>query len=532
MNIEVAYNILDIIKTMQDVVKEMKMRYAVEDIEMFNSLSMDLWDGLFAIHEFAQKEIPEDNKTRLIDACTCALESLKDIKMLAFTNPEKVEWKLDYELAAIIEVMAMQFFYWGIVDGHPEKRGEFREFITDTDTFGILKIPEEKREYLYDLTITVIGYNHLDYTKQCVESILNNWPKKIKCELILLNHGSSDDTKIYFENIKNAKVINVAVNGAVPSVNLKAQSRGRFNLQISNDVVVGRRAIENIYLCADVHADYGYIVPTTSAVSNLQTIQIEYSNFEQFEEATMKNNVYDEKRHEQRVRLCNPLHIAPVSVFSQMGLDMYEEMYCIQASFPDDRVSLWMRRNGYKCILAKDAYCHHYGSVTLSEELGENLELQKYYLEGRKLFLNQYGVDPWGTGFCYETQLFDLWDIPAIDCAYILGINCGLGSNSLKVKEILVENGSKNSNLYNCVQDKKYLQDLNGISDKTFQFEKLTDIINETGITKYNYIVIEEAVKGYVMENIVQEILNAGISFDQIAYKKNDGGWKIYKMDC
>ena len=51
---------------------------------------------------------------------------------------------------------------------------------------------------------------------QCVASVLNNLPKNIKTEIILLNHGSQDGTKEYFEKMKEVKVINVAVNGAAP----------------------------------------------------------------------------------------------------------------------------------------------------------------------------------------------------------------------------------------------------------------------------------------------------------------------------
>lgn len=69
----------------------------------------------------------------------------------------------------------------------------------NTDIFGLLRIPVEQRKYEVDLTIAITGYNHLDYTMQCVESVLSNLPKNIKTEIILLNHGSKDGTKEYFE---------------------------------------------------------------------------------------------------------------------------------------------------------------------------------------------------------------------------------------------------------------------------------------------------------------------------------------------
>ena len=135
MNIELAYSILDILQTMQDAAKQMKQQYSAGNMELFNSLSMDLWDGLFAVQQTARQGIPEGSRIRLADACTCAMESLKDIKYYVLTAPQKVEWKLEYELAPIIETATIQFYYWGIVYEHSEEKQDFRQYLATTDTF-------------------------------------------------------------------------------------------------------------------------------------------------------------------------------------------------------------------------------------------------------------------------------------------------------------------------------------------------------------------------------------------------------------
>lgn len=529
MTLELAYNIIDILQTMQDAVKQMQKDYAAGDMEAFHSLSMDVWDGLTAVQQIARQEVPEGSKIRLADACTCGLESLKDIKRLAILKPEKAEWKLEYELSPIIETTAMQFFHWGIVEEHPEKREEFQEFIASREAFEILRMPEAEWEYEYDLVIIVTAYNHSNYTKMCVQSILANLPQGVKSQLILFNHGSSDDTKSYFESMDAVQILNLAVNGAMPIVGLKVTAKGKYYLAISNDIVMGENAIENLYRCVAEHEDYGYIVPTTPAVSNFQTIPIRYESQEEFMRLASENNIYNERLHEQRTRLCNPLHIMPSKIFAQMILDMYEDR-CSELSFPDDKNSLWMRRHGYKNILAKDAYCHHFGSVTLKHDMGAQLEREKFYKEGRIAFFERYGVDPWGTGFCYDWDLFRTWEIPVIDNATVLGINCGLGSNSLKVKEVLREKGAQGVVLYNATQEERYLSDLKGVSDEAFVVKDLGEIAAETGRKKYNYIVVEDKIQGNEQESPVQAILNAGLTFDELAYKTPSGQWKIFRM--
>lgn len=530
MDLEFAYSILDIFQTMWDIAKQIEKNYFAKNEEAFNSLCMDLWDGLIAVQEVAREKLPENGKIRLVDACTCAMESLKDIKMLSLLKPEKIEWKLAYELEPIIETAATQFYYWSIVAENPEKGEEFRKFLEDTEAFGLMK--EEPHTYLYDLIIQVTGYNHLDYTMKCVQSIFENLPRDIKTEILLFNHGSNDDTKRYFESIENARVINVAVNRVMPCVTNKAISRGKYCLFVSNDIVFGTNAIENLYRCAVEHDNYGYIVPTTPAVSNLQTIYANYENWGQFKEFVQKNNIYDTKRHEERVRLCNPLNITPSVLWEKMTMEMYEDKCCNWGmfSFQDDKISLWMRRHNYRNILAKDSYCHHFGSVTVKNDTDKIQKQEQLYKEGRKEFNKRYNIDPWGTGFCYDQQLFNAWNIKSQDGISVLGLNCGLGSNSLKVKEVLKEKGARGITLYNGTQNKKYLEDLNGISDYAFEFSKISDIVAKTGKKNFYYIIVDDIIQGVAPEELMQKIRDAEIIYNELVYRRADGQWEIVNL--
>ena len=137
-----------------------------------------------------------------------------------------------------------------------------------------------------------------------------------------------------------------------------------------------------------------------------------------------------------------------------------------------------------------------------------------------------YGIDPWGVGACYDHVLFDSWEPEPVDGACILGINCGLGSNSLKLKEILREQGAGDVCLINCVQDERYQADLEGVSDEVYVFGCLTDLIVKTKREWFDFIIVEETVTGCCQELMEQELLNAGIRFGQIAYKVGEV-WRI-----
>lgn len=52
-------------------------------------------------------------------------------------------------------------------------------------------------------------------------------------------------------------------------------------------------------------------------------------------------------------------------------------------------------------------------------------------MEGRRDFARAYEVAPWGTGFCYDVVFIDRVVGEHTGHVEVLGINCGLGGNSL-----------------------------------------------------------------------------------------------------
>lgn len=524
------YGILDILQTIQDAVKQMLSAYTSGNMREFESLGRDISDGLAAVQSVVAQENEDDACSRLCKACICAAESLKGIRQLVRCKPREAAWKLECELLMILENMTLDFFYWELVCGHPERMEEFRQQIMRTGYFYRLEQPVEEREYACDLTLWVTAYNHLDITKQCIQHLLQNLPKDITYELILYNHGSDDGTKEFFESIEGAHVINVAINRAF-NVIASFAVKGKYFLSISNDVLVGENAIDNMFRAIKTHSDYGWIVPSTSNVSNLQTIPVDYSNEEGFLTFAHRNNIYDEKRHEMRARLCNPIHMLQSDVYNQIRLDMYDTMYGIRntSSFPDDKIALWMRRNGYKNILEKDAYCHHIGSVTLRNDFDSQTKWNEFYDAGREKFREDFGVDPWGTGAVYSPELFDAWHLPRMEKATVLGINCGLGSNSLKVKETLKELGGTENLLYNATQEECWLQDLRGVSDVAFVFDELRDIVEKAGKAKFDFILIEDQLKGCESKDYLEKLDKAGIGYGEIAFLDEGRNWHIVR---
>jgi len=159
--------------------------------------------------------------------------------------------------------------------------------------------------------------------------------------------------------------------------------------------------------------------------------------------------------------------------------------------FPDDMLSYLIRKQGLKLILAKDAYCFHYGSITLKDE-GQDRE---YFIKGQMDFLKAFGIDPWGKGFCYDLELFKKLDIQQKHNANILGISPGMGSNPLKVKTLLREYESENIKLFLISEDEEFRIDYETYTEPNLiEITPVSEFISVFPEETFDYIFVETHV--------------------------------------
>lgn len=465
-------------------------------IENAEILLGDMISLLTAIQNISTSLKKEQQNMNLPEASGSCLVSIKRIENILTISINKSLKKLEYELEPLLQEMYSNFYFWAYVYGDKERQKYYYEHeLQSLFTNKYIEEAEKTGNYRYDLSIIVRGYNKLEYTKLCVESLLKNLPEGLKYELIMVNHGSSDGTKEFFESINPDKQLDIEFNGG----GLGAVARiieGKYFIQISNDIIITENAIQNMYSCISLDKSIAWVVPSTSNVSNMQSIPAKYSTIEEMLRFATLNNKLDEKRWEQRSRLVNPVEILNTKAFIETGF--YGYFYKGSNRFPDDRLSLLFRRKRKKMILAKDAYCHHFGSVTHND----TSNMEDIYQKGRILFKEFFEIDPWGIGFCYDLGLFEE-DFPLLleGSKKILGINCGIGSNSLKIKELLKECGNKQVILHNLTDRPEYLYDLRGISDKADLFTGWYELCRKE---EYDYIIIEDSLD---KERNISEIL-------------------------
>jgi GT2 family glycosyltransferase len=424
--------------------------------------------------------------------CKNMLYSLDHLMALAQEDSEAACQKIRFELLPMVNELYTDLYFWGLC--YPDKKKIWHYYEDKMQELCPLPV-SEKSGYKYDVSVVVIAYNKLEYTKQCMRYYEKYFPKNINHELILFNHGSNDGTKEYFESFHPDKQIDYQNNVKSWSI-ISRVTEGKYILTISNDVLILPHAVENLLKCIESDENICCVAPSCPNISNLQTIPVSYQDEQGMIECAEKNNVSDPYRWEQRARVVPPLLLGrsdspAVHTFYAYRYPALPQRF---VAFTDDLMGLVARRSGKKCVLAKDAFVHHFGSVTLSSETHQNNnDGAKFYADCRFEFTKIFDIDPWGTGFCYDMELISSMEYEKSGPVNILGINCGMGDSLLKIKAMLREKmHNTDVKIYNITDMLCYKKDLAGLSDEFQSVVNWNQVKNIFPGVRFAYIIADD----------------------------------------
>lgn len=309
------------------------------------------------------------------------------------------------------------------------------------------------------VSIVVLAYNKVEYTRLCIESIYQ-YSEGIDYELIAVNNGSSDGTLEYFESLPKKRIVNIPVNhGPCHGFNegIKA-AKGRYVACVCNDFIFTSNWLHNLIRCMESDEKIGYVSPGSSFISNLQQINGSYSSIEEMQQFAKSYNVSDPSKWEERVRLLPNVLFVRREIFDIVGY--YDPIY-VYGEFADDDLSFRIRRAGYKLVYCGDTFTHHFGSVTGGHAQRENKSLEL----GREIFKQKFFVDAW------EDVLYDLNLLSLIESESnsdkqnynVLGVDPRCGATLIQAKNILRKLNKNEISLNASIQDTKYFIDLKTI---------------------------------------------------------------------
>ncbi|WP_256759103.1 glycosyltransferase [Cohnella sp. WQ 127256] len=277
-------------------------------------------------------------------------------------------------------------------------------------------------------SIVIATFNKLEYTQQCIESI-RKYTESGSYELIVVDNHSTDGTVDWLRLQEDIKTIFNDQNLGFP----KACNQGieiaigDNVLLLNNDTVVTENWLSNLVVSLHSSAEIGAVGAITNNCSNLQTIPVSYSTIEEMQVFAARINQSVSTMWEERLRLIGYCMLIKKSIIDQIGL--LDERFT-PGNYEDDDYSMRIRQAGFKLLLCKDTFIHHYGSVSFREVSHSYKELMQ---RNSNKYTEKWGFQP------DEANPIDLNYINAIDRpknSYfrVLHMGCGLGGTLLKIK--------------------------------------------------------------------------------------------------
>ncbi len=253
--------------------------------------------------------------------------------------------------------------------------------------------------------MVLLAWNQLAYTKLCIESVFKH--THVPFELILVDNGSHDGTPEYFRELRrenaNVKVVLNAKNlGFGKGCNQGlAVANGDYVCFLNNDTLVTEGWLEHLQWWAELEPNVGVVGPVSNRVAGIQRIcPVSYD-----EDAMIPEAIADHGGLRDRHRAAN--RHESVFVNRIIGLCLLLKRELVEriggfdtrygtGNFEDDDLCFRARVAGYKVVIARDVFIHHYGSKSFE---GNKVDYTATMERNMERFLKKWGFERTDAGY-------------------------------------------------------------------------------------------------------------------------------------
>ncbi|MEN8076972.1 bifunctional glycosyltransferase family 2 protein/class I SAM-dependent methyltransferase [Clostridioides difficile] len=301
------------------------------------------------------------------------------------------------------------------------------------------KLNGESRQYVNErlTSIVILTYNKLEYTQICIESI-RNFTDNNKYEIIIIDNNSQDGTVEWLKQQSDLRVIYNSKNLGFPKgCNQGIEIASGDNiLLLNNDVIVTPNWLFNLDIALWSEDEIGAVGAVSNNCSYYQQIDVFYKDINEMIEFSIGYNKSDSELWHYRTKLIGFCMLIKKQALNKVGL--LDEIFT-PGNFEDDDISFRLIREGYKLLLCKDTFVHHFGSVSFGEVKEEYLNIMHNNI---KQFENKWGFNPQYSNII-RFELINMINENKEKHLNILEIGCGTGATLLEIKSRY-----KNSNIY------------------------------------------------------------------------------------
>jgi FkbM family methyltransferase len=259
---------------------------------------------------------------------------------------------------------------------------EAEELFTSRYAVGASAAPEPPG----GLTSIIIPvHNQLAYTRRCLESIRRHTDEPY--ELIVVDNGSTDGTADYLRAQPDVTLIENRTNAGFPAAcnqGIRAAT-GQQILLLNNDTLVTpcwlRRLLRALYAAPEV----GLAGPCSNLVSGPQQVPVAYDeDLEGLDGFAWDWGKAHNRQLQDTDRLVGFCLLFRREVVDKVGL--LDERFGI-GNFEDDDYCRRALRAGYRLVIARDAFIHHFGGRTF---VGSGVDYGTLLATNRELYRQKW----------------------------------------------------------------------------------------------------------------------------------------------
>ena len=265
----------------------------------------------------------------------------------------------------------------------------------------------------------------------CIESIRRH-TQLGSYEIIVVDNGSEDGSvKWLREQLDIRLIVNKENKGFPGGCNQGLRvARGEELLLLNSDTVVTPRWLIQLKLALYSDARIGAVSCMANTCAEVQRISVPYGN--DMNAMTIFADGYnhsDPTMWQRRIVLMGFCYLFRREVYEQVG-GLDEAMS--PGNFEDDDYSLRIRAAGWKLLLCRDTFIHHFGSVSFLQS-GNQAEYQKKMSRLQQLSWKnrEYLLTKWHLTAKYRTELPFIRRIEFSKPApHILLLDCGASEDA------------------------------------------------------------------------------------------------------
>jgi len=219
----------------------------------------------------------------------------------------------------------------------------------------------------YDLSIIILCFNHLEYTKKCIGSVLEN-TDNINYNIIIVNNASTDETYDYLDSISlNNELITVVHNennyGFSKGMNIGVKSSSsRYIILLNNDTIVSKNWDVELINVLKNNDDVYAVTPITNSSGNESRINIDHINeIDFFNQVTkIQSTLLPNFNASSLVLFCGAFRR---SDFIDLGY--LDESYL--NGWEDDDLYEKIIGKQKRVVITTQSVVYHYGSITVGK---------------------------------------------------------------------------------------------------------------------------------------------------------------------